>query len=866
MKDTTASKVSTAKNSKPKASTQKVFEIARRYVANGLCVIPIRPDGSKIADLESWKEYQERHTTADELRRWFGHTSRIGIGIVCGKVSGNLEVIDIDDPEIANDYIEALKECAPTLVEEIVVARTPRQGLHLIYRCERIEGNQKLALREVELGNITDEEGERLKGYKRKSDGQWCKRNTLIETRGEGGYILAEGSHADCHPTKNIYYIEQGSLVAIPVLMPAERETLLGMARCFNEHILPDKYQATPELNNGLKPGEDFNHRGDVRALLEKHGWKRCARARTGERWMRPNGDRPSATLFDSGCFYNFSNNVAVLESDRAYSPFGLLTALEHKGDFHAAAKALKQQGYGKTKETTAENEPTQKANLSWVAPQPIPDGLRAVPVMAAQLTPEPLRAWLVDIAERLQVPLEFPVTSAIVGLASVIGNQIRIRPKRHDDWTVTPNLWGAIIGRPGVMKSPAISETLKPLYRLIKEAEAEHAQALKDWRFEKEAAEMKKQATREAMKKAVKSGRSLDAYREGLMDDDLEEPRERRYVVNDTTVEKFGELLNHNPRGLLIFRDELTGWLRSLDDEQHAKDRAFFLEAWNGDGSYTYDRIGRGTLKVDCVTTSIFGGIQPSKLESYLRGALDYGDDDDGLMQRFQLIVYPDISKDWKNIDRWPETQAKNNAFAIYEWLANLQPESLRAEQDDEGRWFLRFSEVAQKFFNEWFVDLNLSLRSGGFEHPAIESHFSKYKSLMPSLALIFQLIEEAANKTEGMENPCQISLVNAELAAQWCQFLTEHAKRIYGLGISGTAIHAKTLAKHLQAGDLQDGFTARELYFKGWAGLSTAKAVERPLEMLESLGWIQSVQLETGGKPKTVFLINPRIAELRL
>lgn len=515
----------------------------------------------------------------------------------------------------------------------------------------------------------------------------------------------------------------------------------------------------------------------------------------------------------------------------------------------------------------TAKDGNTQShAEGDWSMPQPLPNGLLPVPSLPEALLPESIKPWLADIAERLQVPLEFPAASAIVGLASVIGNQVRIRPKRRDDWTVTPNLWGAIVGRPGVMKSPAITETLKPLYRLIKDAEADHSQKLKEWQFEKEASEIRRAALRDRMKRAAKAGSTLEEFRGDLHEEEQEEPRERRYVVNDTTVEKFGELLNQNPQGLLVFRDELTGWLRALDEEQHAKDRSFFLEAWNGDGCYAYDRIGRGTLKINCVTTSIFGGIQPSKLEVYLRGALEYGDDDDGLMQRFQIIVYPDIAQEWKNVDRWPESEAKNKAYEIYKMLSALNPEQIGATQDDESRWYVHFSEEAQEFFNEWFIDLNLSLRAGAFEHPALESHFAKYKSLMPSLALIFHLTDVAAGAFEGFEGLMSVSLHNAEVAAAWCQFLMAHARRIYGLGISAAAIHAKTLAGHLIKGDLSDPFTARDLYFKGWAGLSTAKAVERPLELLESLGWLASVQLETGGRPKIHYLINPKIEEVRL
>ncbi len=491
--------------------------------------------------------------------------------------------------------------------------------------------------------------------------------------------------------------------------------------------------------------------------------------------------------------------------------------------------------------------------------PKPLPEGLHPVPSLPDSLIPELFRSWLADIAERLQVPLEYPTVAAIVCLASVIGNRVLIRPKRRDDWMVAPNLWGGIVGRPGTMKSPAIAEPMKALYRLVKEAEAAYMEAMRDWGFEKTAADVRKDAIKDKMKKAAKDGKKLDHFREQMREEPPQEPCERRYIVNDSTVEKYGELLNQNPNGLLIFRDELTGWLRSLDDERRANDRAFFLEAWNGDKPYVYDRIVRGTLKIEVTTTSVLGGIQPRPLETYLRGALGYGEGDDGLMQRFQMLVYPDIPPDWRNVDRWPETAAKNRAFEIFKRLSEINPFDIGAQRDIDGwRPYLQFTPAGQELFDEWRTELNRALRAGEFEHPALEAHFAKYNSLMPSLALTFHLIDMADGKDAG-----PVSLGAAELAAAWCEFLGEHAQRVYGLGFGAAAIHAKTLAKHIRQRDLSNPFTSRDVYIKCWSGLSSPKEVEEPLALLESLNWLRSVDIQTGGRPTVHYYINPRIAE---
>ncbi len=190
--------------------------------------------------------------------------------------------------------------------------------------------------------------------------------------------------------------------------------------------------------------------------------------------------------------------------------------------------------------------------------------------------------------------------------------------------------------------------------------------------------------------------------------------------------------------------------------------------------------------------------------------------------------------------------------AFAVYETLSQIDGQTIGASFDDDGKPFLRFAEDAQEFFIEWFTDLNQSLRGGEYEHPALEAHFSKYKSLMPSLALLFHLCEATGD----------VSLQAAEMAAAWCSFLEKHAQRIYGLGISATAINAKTLAAHLQKGDLPDGFTARDVYAgKSWAGLTKPQPTREALELLEDLHWLRSFELPTGGKPKTVYTINPKV-----
>jgi putative DNA primase/helicase len=238
-----------------------------------------------------------------------------------------------------------------------------------------------------------------------------------------------------------------------------------------------------------------------------------------------------------------------------------------------------------------------------------------SVPSLPAAMIPEALRPWLVDIAERASMPLEMPAIPAIVGLGAVVGRRIGIRPGRYDDFLVVPNLWGALVLRPGSMKTSAIAEGLKPLHRLAATARDRYADELDRVGARAERIKAEADALKEAMKKVAggKEAGDLDdlerRYATKMAELRDSAVTERRYLTNDPTVEKLGELLRQNPRGLLVSRDELAGWLKTLEKTGREGDREFYLEAWNGDGSYTFDRIGRGTLHIPAVTVSIVGG-----------------------------------------------------------------------------------------------------------------------------------------------------------------------------------------------------------------------------------------------------------------
>ena len=218
--------------------------------------------------------------------------------------------------------------------------------------------------------------------------------------------------------------------------------------------------------------------------------------------------------------------------------------------------------------------------------------------------------------------------------------------------------------------------------------------------------------------------------------EEEAPEPTLQRYIANDTNVASLGVLLQQNPNGLMVFRDELVSLLGYLDQEENASERGFYLTAWAGNSSYTFDRIGRGLhLHIEGLCLSMLGSTQPGRISQYLSRAVRGGRGDDGLIQRFGLLVWPDVSSGWANVDRWPDKDARTVAFKVFEDFVGLDWHTIAATRDrgadgdEDGLPYLRFTSVANERFVEWRTDWEKRLRSGDLS-PALESHLANASS----------------------------------------------------------------------------------------------------------------------------------------
>ena len=493
-----------------------------------------------------------------------------------------------------------------------------------------------------------------------------------------------------------------------------------------------------------------------------------------------------------------------------------------------------------------------QRAIDEVTKPIPLPKSLAPVDTFDCSLLPAGFDRWATDVSERMQCPIDYAAVTTMVALGAVIGKKIGIRPKALDDgFEVIPNCWGMLIGRPSELKTPAMAQAIEPLKRLEIASSDDYDKRMKEYLAESELMEIAVKESRADAKKMVKKGdrSGAKALLIDLQDHAPEPPTRRRLIVNDATVEKLGELLNENPNGLLLERDELSGWLQSLSKEDHTNDRAFYLEAFNGTGSYVYDRIGRGTIDISSVCVSVIGTIQPGRLAPYLSHAIKQGVGDDGFAQRFQLAVYPDSVVQWRYVDRKADESAREAVNAVFDRISKMEtPTPL----DGDGSYYTHFDAEAQELFIEWWMRLESEIRSGEI-HPAMEAHLTKYRSLLPSLALIVQ-IAESENLT--------VKADAVRKAIGWCKYLKSHAERIYAMSLDPSTTNAKAILNKIKQGKLGERFKQRDIQQKCWSGLTEGKDVGKALNLLEEHRYIFSeVNQGATGRPSTVYCINPHL-----
>lgn len=291
---------------------------------HGVSIIPCK---DKRPLVKSWKSYQQDLMSDEEIQEAFKDAPQIAT--ICGIVSNGLEVIDFDIKHLApldrelfwDTFINDVMEVDNELFKKLQINKTQSGGYHVLYRSEEIDGNKKLTNMII--------------------DG---RKECIIETRGEGGYVIA--------PPSPGYEVTEKDNYSIQLISSEQRETLLNICRSYNEVQEVKPTQGAPKKHRDVfkkSPFEDFNEHGDIVLFLTQHGWKAVQETSDKIFFRRPGSENfQSANWHKSKrIFYVFSNGDIHLEGGRGYSATQVYTLIAHKGDYKESYKALRKQGYG---------------------------------------------------------------------------------------------------------------------------------------------------------------------------------------------------------------------------------------------------------------------------------------------------------------------------------------------------------------------------------------------------------------------------------------------------------------------------------------------------------------------------------------
>lgn len=478
--------------------------------------------------------------------------------------------------------------------------------------------------------------------------------------------------------------------------------------------------------------------------------------------------------------------------------------------------------------------------------PRPLPNELLPVAPFPLDALPEAFRAYVTDVAERMQCPPDFVAVPLVVAAASLVARRVSIRLRRHDDWTEPGNLWALIVGRPGVMKSPAMKQALAPLERLERRATDRYNLECEQHRLEEQVNKLRAEAATKDARSMLKANRNADVSAVLGGQDETPPPVRRRYIVNGPTWEKLHELMAVNEGGLLMERDEMRGWLLDMGREEQAEARAFYLKSWSG-GQHTVDRIGRGTITA-ATCLSIVGAIQPGPLSYVVRGTRK-ASGDDGLLERF-LIVWPDDPKGWCNVDRQPDAAARQRVWDIFDRLDTFMPDAFGAERDTTefgevvGMPFLRIDDEGQALFEQWLDDHYRRLH----DDEGVEAALAKFRHHVPALALTLHVVD-------GGVGPVGKSAMLGALALG--EYFESHTRRLHASGHRAVVRAARAVIGKVRSGALPTQFNAREAYRPQWAGLTDGEVVQDALDMLVDHGWLVAFEVRTLGRPTMVYAL---------
>ena len=353
------------------------------------------------------------------------------------------------------------------------------------------------------------------------------------------------------------------------------------------------------------------------------------------------------------------------------------------------------------------------------------------LPKIDQQYLPYIIRDWVFGQAQRLNVSPETIVVPLLTIIGSIIGRKVALRPKQNDDWTVYGNLWGILIAPPGTKKTPILDSSIKILNKIEYEENLKNQEQIREFADEKKELDIRIDGLEKQLKDAIKEeDQDKKSTTRKTLSDLKKRAKElevfsKRYSTSAFSLEKLFELLKENTNGMLISNDEISGLFESFKKKGQETTRAFLLQGWNGNGSFRYDILSRPSVSLDAICITLLGGTQPSVINKMLRD-MRQDQNNDGFIQRFQLIAYPnqDITPEFVDIGLSSDLQKKVEKLIAE--ICNLDGSRFGEKHFDNDSYIAKLTPEAYELFAAYMDRIEKEVHQS--ENGGYKNHISKF------------------------------------------------------------------------------------------------------------------------------------------
>jgi hypothetical protein len=647
-----------------------------RLIDDGYSIITI---GDKKVPNIKWKEFQTKAMSKEEFAKVYELETTKGQGLCTGY--GGLEVIDIDlktlptlaaQQDFWKEYLTFLNDTIADFEEKFVIYKTINNGYHILYKCEHIEGNQKLA---------------KLEG----------STEAIIETRGIGGYVFIY--------EKKVTALGYSDIKEISV---KDREMLMHVSRLFDYKEPVAEPQHEPIPAQSIAPWTDFNQRNSVWDLIQDDFT--IVRRLKDRQVVKRNGgtSEHSGYIFnDSGNLYLFSTGT-IYPAETILSPFAIYAYKYHNGDMKAASRDLyaKQYGSRQVKQMPAVEYSPADITLD-----------ESELVFPLDIFPTAIQQYMLECHRTLNASLDYMGCSMMWMLSIIIGNSVKIQVKTG--WVESGILWMAIVGRPGVGKTPNINNIIFPLQK----------------------------ANNNEIKTYIKR---MDAYRaymemdkkEREGEEQLRKPTKTQFIASDITLEALVELHEENKNAVGVFKDELAGWLKDMNKYRAGSDLEFWLSSWSNKGVALNRKTSKSSF-VESPVIPILGGIQPGILNQFFTEE----NKDNGFIDRI-LTCFPDLE-----VETYNDNEMDAELLQWYEdFTINMYQEVKRriVTYDNDNQItpiIATFSAGAKQEWQRIFDEIT-AMQNSEMENEYMKSMLPKQKSYIPRFALLLNTLDSMTSE----------------------------------------------------------------------------------------------------------------------